>query len=222
MPKESPTTSSLWAGPQNPRGGAGQAAAMPTRPWRGALVSSPTSPPEPPVPRRPCPQGWQGDTGRAQPRTGPGSRCCPRSRERGGTVARHLPPGAVAFSGTGGAPRAATVVGTPQHSAWDLGTRWRLVPNLKPTDIQGDTPRRSGDPGRTQRRTERRGCGGLWRAPAVMEQSPGGCGTPAPGCPASPGCGTLVSAGIAGWERKEGAGETLARRGWGPGATLGA
>lgn len=56
-------------------------------------------------------------------------------------------------------------------------------------------------------------------APAVMEQSPGRGGTPAPGCPASPGRSTLVSAGISGWEYEEGAGETLTCQGWGPSAT---
>lgn len=39
----------------------------------------------------------------------------------------------------------------------------------------------------------------------MMEQSPGRYGTPAPGCPASLGCGTLVSAGILGWEHEKGA-----------------
>lgn len=166
------------------------------------------------MPWCPCPQGWQGNVGRAQPHMGRATRdrCC----ERGGTAARHLPPGAVTCGGIKGVPGAVTVVGTPQHSAWDLGTRRHLLPDLKPTRIQGDTPSRRGDPGRPRRRSVRRGSVG---APAVMEQSPGRGGTLAPGCPASPGCGTLVSAGISGWEYEEGAGETLTCQGWGPSAT---
>lgn len=59
-----------------------------------------------------------------------------------------------------------------------------------------------------------------WGAPAVMEQSPGRCGTPAEGCPASPGHGALVSAGMSGWEHEERAGETLSVWGLCTGATL--
>jgi len=155
MPKESPTTSSLWAGPQNPRSGAGQAAAVPTQPWLGALVSSP---PGIPVPRHRGPQA-----GRAQPGTGPGNRCCPRSCERVGTAARHLPPQDEVF---GGAPGAATVAGTRQHSAWDLGTRWHLVPDLKPTGSRGGPRGEGGTPAGLEEEGEGRlwgGSGGLWQ-----------------------------------------------------------
>lgn len=73
-----------------------------------------------------------------------------------------------------------------------------------------------------QRRRARRSCEGVGGALAVMEQSLGRCGTPIPECPASPGHGTLVSAGISGWEYEEGAGETFAWWGQRPSAMLGA
>lgn len=163
MPKESPTMSSLWTGPQNPCSGAGQATAVPTQPWQGALVSRP---PGPPVPQCPHPQGRQGNTGRAQPHTGPGHWCCPPSREQGGMAARHLPPGTMSFGGIRGAPGAATAAGIPQHSAWDLGTSWHPVPNLKPSRNQGGMPRRRGSPACPREGGQGeavRGLGELWQ-----------------------------------------------------------
>lgn len=191
MPKESPTTSSLWAGP-TPH----------AWPGRGALVSSPSGPP---VPRCPRDRAGRATGAGPSPARDQGSGAAAAGRERGHW--HDLPPGAVAFGDIGGAPRAATAGGTSHGSAWELGTQWHLVPSLRPTGIQRGTPR-------TKRGTpaapggggggEGDAAGGVRGALAVMEQQPGRCGTPAP---ASPGCGTLVSAGILGWEREEGAAE---------------
>lgn len=149
MPKESPTTSSLWAGP-TPH----------AWPWRGALVSSPSGPP---VPR--CARAR---AGRAQ-----GSECC-RSREGGGTLARAPSRG----RGIGGAPRAATAGGTSHHSAWELGTQWHLVPSLRPTGIQRGTPRtKGGTPAAPGGGGGGDAAGGV-RGALAVEQQPGRCGAP--------------------------------------------
>lgn len=94
MPKESPTTSSLWAGP-TPH----------AWPWRGALVSSPSGPPCPGVPV----PGLAGLREASAAAAG-----------REGGHWHELPPGAVASEEPPGLPRQGghpiTVPGSWEHS----------------------------------------------------------------------------------------------------------
>lgn len=159
MPKESPNTSSLWTGPQNPRNRAGQAAAVPTRPWWGALVSS--SPRGPPCPSIPIPKAGRVTQAGLSPPRDQGTGAARAAVSEWGRWHDTPPPGAVVLGWHQRSPRGwHRGRDTP---AWCLGPGNKVasVPDLKPTGIQGGTPKRRGDPSRPQRRRARRGCGEL-------------------------------------------------------------
>lgn len=155
MPKESPTTSSLWAGP-TPH----------AWPWRGALVSSPSGPP---VSQCPHPRAGRATGAGLSPARNGGS----DPREGRGTLARPPPPGAVAFGDIGGAPGGDTpsqclAPGNTVASCPQPRTRWdpERHPEEKGGPQQPPEEEEGGD-----------AAGGARGALAVMEQKPGGCGT---------------------------------------------
>lgn len=115
MPKESPNTSSLWTGPQNPRNRAGQAAAVPTRPWWGALVSS--SPQGPPCPCVPVPRAGRVTRAGLSPPRDQGTGAARAAVSEWGRWHDTPHPGPWCWVGIGGAPGAGTAGGTPQHGA---------------------------------------------------------------------------------------------------------
>lgn len=146
MPKESPTASSLRAGPANPGSRAGWAPPNPPGPWWG-LCSPAPSPRDPRTPVSPSP-GLAGSCGQG---LGTGAARAAVGRGDGGT----MPPcWGCAFWWHRGRPQgAAGCCGGPchckhpaQHPGAAPGARRRRAPNPKPTRAQGP-PRSWGCPG---------------------------------------------------------------------------
>lgn len=186
MPKESPTASSLRAGPANPGSRAGWAPPNPPGPWWG-LCSPAPSPRDPRTPVSPspglaesCGQGL--GTGAARAAVGRGS------------GARRLPVEAVPFGGIGGDPRVLPGAAGGPATANTLHSTRELLREQGDAVPKTPNPPRRRDPRGAGDAQEEVGEGRLWQAvPGVI---PGRFGVPR----ALPGGSTLVSAGVSIWE----------------------